>query len=69
MSGTSSGTITISACLVFGSNSGISEEVRVTDTSGKGSNVLTLEITRPAGLPLLPRDGDPSMRKSVDSPR
>ena len=67
MSGTSSGTITITACLFFGSNSSISEEVRVTDTSGKGSNVLALEVTRPAGLPLLPRDGDPSMRKSVDS--
>ena len=69
MSGTSSGTINITACLFFGSDSSISEEVRVTDTSGKGSNVLALEITRPAGLPLLPRDGDPSMRKSVDSPR
>jgi len=69
MSGPSSGTIPISACLFFGSNSSVSEEVRVTDTSGKGSNVLALEITRPAGLPLLPRDGDPSIRKSVDSPR
>ena len=69
MSGTRSGTITVTACLFFGSNSSISEEVRVTDTSGKGSNVLALEVTRPAGLPLLPRDGDPSMRKSVDSPR
>jgi hypothetical protein len=69
MSGTSSGTITISACLFFGSNSSVSEEVRVTDTSGKGSNVLNLEVTRPAGVPLLPRDSDPSMRKSVDSPR
>ena len=59
MSGTTSGTITITACLLFGSNSSISEEVRVTDTSGKGSNVLALEVTRPAGLPLLPRDGDP----------
>ncbi len=69
MSGTSSGTITISACLLFGSNSGISEEVRVTDASGKASNVLVLEITRPAGLPLVPRDGDSSMRKSLELSR
>jgi hypothetical protein len=69
LSGTTSGTITISACLFFGSNSSISEEVRVTDALGKGSNVLALEITRPAGLPLLPRDGDASIRKSVEFPR
>jgi hypothetical protein len=64
MTGTTSGTITITACLHFGSNSSISEEVRVTDTSGKVSNVLAAEIARPAGLPLLPRDADPSIGKS-----
>jgi hypothetical protein len=69
MSGTTSGTITLSACLHFGGNSSISEQVRVTDTSGKSSNVLGLEVTRPAGLPLLPHDADPSMRKSLEPVR
>jgi hypothetical protein len=55
MSGTSAGTITIAGCLAFGSNSSVSEQVQVTDTSGKTSNVLSLEVTRPAGAPLLPQ--------------
>jgi hypothetical protein len=54
MSGTTSGTITVAGCLAFGSNSSVGEQVRVTDTSGKASNVLSLEVTRPAGVPLLP---------------
>jgi hypothetical protein len=66
MTGTTSGTITISACLFFGGNASISEEVRVTDVSGKTSNVLSLEVARPAGLPLLPQGADPAARKSLE---
>jgi len=66
MSGTTSGTITIAACLHFGGNSSVSEEVRVTDTSGKASNVLALEIPKPAGLPLLPRSDKVDFGKRIE---
>ena len=66
MSGTTSGTITITACLLFRGSAGISEEVQVTDVTGKVSNVLALEVPHPAGLPQVPRGGDGSARKSLE---
>ena len=66
MSGTSAGTISISACLFFGSNGSISEQVRVTDTSGNASNVLSLEVTRPAGVPLLPHSDKANFGKRLE---
>src|SRR5262249_25845827 len=63
ITGTTSGTITGSFCTHFGSNSNITEQVTVTDASGKVSNELTLNVPRPNGAPLLPRDADPSLRK------
>jgi hypothetical protein len=41
------------------------ETVTVTDASGKVSNTLRLEVPRPGGAPLLPRDGDHKMWKSL----
>jgi hypothetical protein len=66
ISGTTSGTITLTACLHFGGNSSVTEQVKVTDTTGKASNVLTLAIPRPAGLPLLPQGSDSTPRKSLE---
>jgi hypothetical protein len=66
ISGTTSGTITATFCTHFGSNSSFTELVTVTDTSGKVSNQLTLNVPRPNGAPLLPRDADPSARKSLE---
>jgi hypothetical protein len=66
ISGTSAGTISIAACLFFGSNGSISEQVRVTDTLGKASNVLSLEVTRPAGLPLLPHSDKANFGKRLE---
>lgn len=66
ISGTTSGTITITACLLFGGSAGISEEVQVTDVTGKVSNVLALEVPHAAGLPQVPRGGDGSARKSLE---
>ena len=65
ITGTTSGSISIAACLRFGSNSTITEQVKVTDASGKVSNLLSIEVTRPAGAPLLPQDADPALRKSL----
>jgi hypothetical protein len=60
-----SGTVTITACLRFDGFSSVTETVTVTDASGKASNVLSLEVPRPGGAPLLPRDADPAIRKSL----
>ena len=66
ISGTTSGTITVTACLFFGSNSSVTEQIKVTDASGKTSNVLTIEVARPGGAPLLPRDADTPPRKALE---
>lgn len=66
MSGATSGTITIEACLHFGSNPSVSEEVLVTDTSGKASNVASLEVRRPAGVPLLPHSDQADFGKRLE---
>ncbi len=66
ISGTTSGTVSITACLLFGGSAGISEEVQVTDVTGKVSNVLALEVSHPAGLPQVPRGGDDAVRKSLE---
>ena len=66
ITGTTSGTITAMWCLHFGSNSSVTEQVKVTDASGKASNVLTIEVARPGGAPLLPRDADPALRKTLE---
>jgi hypothetical protein len=65
IAGTTSGTISVTGCLVFGSNPSVTEEVQVIDSSGKRSNVLKLEVARPGGAPLLPQDGDRELRKSL----
>lgn len=66
ITGTTSGAITVTACLRFGSNASVTEQVRVTDASGKASNVLTIEVQNPGGVPLLPRGTDGAPRKSLD---
>jgi hypothetical protein len=65
ITGTTAGTVTVTTCLHFGSNTSLIQEVRVTDASGKASNVLTTTITNP-GLPLLPRDTDAAPRESLE---
>jgi hypothetical protein len=66
ITGTTSGTITVAACLHFGSNASVTEEVRVTDASGKASNVLTLVVSNPGGLPLAPRGAETPARKALE---
>jgi hypothetical protein len=65
ITGTTSGTVTIAACLRFGSNDSVTEQVKVTDASGKASNQVSLRVPRPGGAPLLPQDSDPTLRKSL----
>jgi len=66
ISGTTSGTITVTACLFFGSNSSVTEQVKVTDASGKASNVLSLEVPRPGGAPLLPHSDESGLGKRLE---
>jgi hypothetical protein len=66
ISGTTSGTIALSACIHFGSNTSVTEEVRITDASGKASNVLTVVVANPGGVPLLPRGAEPAPRKALE---
>lgn len=66
ISGTRSGTITVAFCIYFATNTSATEQIKVTDASGKTSNVLTLEVPRPAGLPLLPRDAGPVAGRSLE---
>ena len=63
VTGTTSGTIRAAACVRFGGNSRFTLQVKVTDASGKASNVLTLEVPNPGGLPQGTRgsDGAPGM--------
>ncbi len=65
ISGTTAGTITISACLRFGSLAAVTEQVKVIDASGKTSNVLTTELRNPGGVPLHRKDAHPDLRKSL----
>lgn len=55
ITGTTSGSIAVTSCVRFGSNSSFTQEVVVTDASGKASNALSTEVPNP-GVPLLPRD-------------
>jgi hypothetical protein len=55
ITGATSGSIAVTSCVRFGSNSSFTQEVVVTDASGKASNALSTEVPNP-GLPLLPRD-------------
>jgi hypothetical protein len=66
ISGTTSGTITVTACLFFGSNSSVTEQVKVTDARGKASNVLSVEVPRPGGAPLLPHSGESGFGKRLE---
>jgi hypothetical protein len=63
VTGTTSGTVTAAACIRFGGNARFTLQVKVTDASGKVSNVLTLEVPNPGGVPLGTRgsDGAPGM--------
>ena len=54
IAGTTAGTVTILGCVHYGSRSALTEAVRVTDASGKGSNELSATTPRPAGFPQLP---------------
>ena len=65
ISGTTAGTITLTACLRFGSLAAVTEQVKVIDASGKVSNVLTTELRNPGGVPLHRHDADPDLRKSL----
>jgi hypothetical protein len=65
ITGTTSGTISVSFCLAFGGNASVTEQMRIADASGKISNTLTIEVVRPSGALLLPKDGDPALRKSL----
>jgi hypothetical protein len=64
ITGTTSGTVAAAFCTHFGDNPNFTEQVKVTDATGKVSNVLALNVTRPSGAPLLPRGTDLSIRKS-----
>jgi hypothetical protein len=66
ITGTTSGTITLTSCLHFGDNASFTQEVMVTDASGKASNVLSTTVPNP-GLPLLPRDPGTAPRKGLES--
>ncbi len=63
VTGTTSGTVTAAVCIRFGGNARFTLRVKVTDASGKMSNVLTLEVPNPGGVPLGTRgsDGAPGM--------
>jgi hypothetical protein len=41
------------------------DQVKVTDASGKESNVLTIEVANPGGIPLLPRGADTQPHKAL----
>jgi hypothetical protein len=69
ITGTTSGTITFAACLRFGNTPSVTEHMKLTDAAGRASNELTLEVPRPAGAPLLPRDVDAAPRKSPEPGR
>ena len=69
ISGTTSGSIVAAFCVRFGTNSSLTEQVKVTDASGKVSNELALNVPRPNGAPELPRDADPTARKSMEFKR
>lgn len=66
ITGTTSGTITVTSCLHFGSNSSITQQVRVADATGKASNALTATVPNPSGLPLLPPGTDPAPRDGLE---
>jgi hypothetical protein len=66
ITGTTSGTISATACLHFGSNANVKEEVRITDASGKVSNVLTITVSNPGGLPLVPHGAEAPARKAME---
>lgn len=66
ITGTTSGTITVTSCVHFGSSTSLTQEVRVTDASGKASNVLTTIVSNPGGVPLLPRDRDTAPREGLE---
>jgi hypothetical protein len=63
VTGTTSGTISLAACIRFGGNARVTYQAKVTDAPGKVSNILTLETPNPGGVPLAPRgsDGAPGM--------
>jgi hypothetical protein len=59
ITGTTSGQITIVACLRFGPFPSVEEKMRVTDSAGRTSSQLTVTVGRPAGAPLHPRGSKP----------
>jgi hypothetical protein len=54
ISGTTSGVITLIGCVTFGTASSITQEISVTDASGRTSNELSLTAQHPPGAPLRP---------------
>jgi hypothetical protein len=57
ISGTTTGVITLTGCVTFGTASSLTQEVTVTDASGKTANELSLTAQRPPGAPLRPARG------------
>jgi hypothetical protein len=51
ISGTTSGSVAVGRCTRFGSTTSFQQRYRVTDASGKVSNILEATIPRPPGLP------------------
>ncbi len=59
ITGTTSGQITFTSCVHFGSNSRGTERVKVADAAGHESNEVSAEFGRPAGAPERLRSTDP----------
>jgi hypothetical protein len=66
ITGTTSGTVIVTFCDHFGSNTSARERIKITDASGNESNELTIELTRPGGAPLLAHDADPALRMAPE---
>lgn len=58
ITGTTTGRITLTFCVRFGSVSTITETVSVTDAAGHQSNELSASAARPAGVPERLRSGE-----------
>ncbi|HEY7140234.1 MAG TPA: hypothetical protein VIE44_09065 [Methylomirabilota bacterium] len=67
ITGTTSGSLAVTSCLRFGSNASFTQEVVVTDASGKTSNVLSQVVPNPGGIPLQPREPSAAPGQGLDS--
>lgn len=60
ITGTTSGSVAVGRCTRFGSSTSLQQRYRVTDASGKASNITEATISRPLGAPLEPRSNGSS---------